>query len=446
MPLHLIYSQLTPSPRLQYAADLVLGRLLGLPLQLVPEHTYRPDQHQPAIGYGAVAGEQLLRVPASGLLDESGIRDWQPRVSEGSIPRLFPIPRFDWPYDILSAAFFLASEYRHYLPGPKDAHGRYLDDEVLAQLRLDELPLVHSWAREFEAWLLQQLPVLKGWQQKVSYQPELTFDIDHPWKHAHKPLPVMLGGMARSLLTLRFRSFAERWRAIAKGEDPNHTFPELFSLTDPGNTRFFILLDRHHRHDSRFTWKHQDWRYLIEDMAKAGYPLGIHPSYLSYQEEIMIAAEARMLNEIAGITTDSVRMHFLRYALPETRRKLIQARLYHDYTPCRFQAGGFPNGMAVAYPWYDLPAERSTKLVLHPTMIMDRSLISYAKLSPEAAWERYQSLRQATDAVGGAFVACLHNDALSESGEWRGWSDTFRRIIRDLQPVSSEAAEDLSAE
>jgi hypothetical protein len=86
--------------------------------------------------------------------------------------------------------------------------------------------------------------------------------------------------------------------------------------------------------------------------------------------------------------------------------------------------------MAVPYYWFDLLADTPSPLLRWPAMIMDRTLQQYMQLSPAEALARMQTLLATTCEAGGVFTLLLHNDSLSESGEWQGWRPAIREMIR----------------
>ena len=89
--------------------------------------------------------------------------------------------------------------------------------------------------------------------------------------------------------------------------------------------------------------------------------------------------------------------------------------------------------MAIPFPWYDLEKEEVTDLILHPTIIMDRTLLNYLHFNPEEGKKRIQNLIRSCRKINGHFTLLLHNDAFSESEEWKGWRKTFAEIVEELK-------------
>ncbi len=427
------------SPRLDYTLDLLFTRILGIPFVCLEQKDFSAvSALNPTLWYGIQGEAGDIVVPDAGLLWEKDMKGPLPERGEGTPPRLhWNRPAREevqgaWHFDVFSATFFVVSEYSFYLSESRDQHGRYLEEDPLPGLCLGESPVVHHWAAALAEALHARYPALAIAQRTPHYPHRITFDLDQPWKYRFKPLAIQAGGLLRDVLRLDAQRLRERWRSWVFGKDPFDTFHQITHLAAPSCTTFFILLARSHAHDSRFTWRHRRWRRRISWLHELGYEVGIHPSYEASERRGEIEAQALRLKEITGVAPRSSRMHFLRYQLPGTRRELIAAGILEDFTPCRIAGGGFPQGMAIPYPWYDLQADCVTSLMLHPTLLMDRTLLSYLRLSSAEAAMEVDRLWQKCEEVNGAFVVCLHNDALSESEEWRGWSGLFSDLIRRI--------------
>ncbi|MEL6733840.1 MAG: hypothetical protein AAFP83_22075, partial [Bacteroidota bacterium] len=59
------------------------------------------------------------------------------------------------------------------------------------------------------------------------------------------------------------------------------------------------------------------------------------------------------------------------------------------------------------------------------------------KLTPEQAYQRFSDLKKTTEVYGGKFTLLLHNDTLSNSGEWAGWLDTILKMMDEVQGLDA---------
>lgn len=421
------------SPRLQYAAEIIFGTILGVPYQIIHEEE-DISKDQALVIYGAEDPGNGLTIPTEGLLAETFVRDHRPDIHVEAFPKLFYKPssgKFALDFDLFAAAFYLATEYEKYIHPIFDEYGRYKAGAYREeQLGLFEKPLVHRYA--FLLWekLKEIYPVLQK-HKLPAYDFEITMDLDAPWKYLNKPLYIQIGGFAKDIFQGNWSQLAERYQTFVSRKDPYDTLELFNEHVNRKKRRIFFLLERKSNEDSRFTWRSPALRRLIQTLYKAGHQVGIHPSFESFLDAQQISFEKGQLEKLTA-PLDSSRQHFLKYRYPHTFRYLLEAGVRHEYSLCLFQCGGFPAGMARPFRWYDLENEAITDLFLHPTILMDRSLMQYASMSPEAALEYAEQLVLMCKQFHGHFTMLLHNDALSESEEWKGWRHAMLVTLKSI--------------
>jgi peptidoglycan/xylan/chitin deacetylase (PgdA/CDA1 family) len=432
--LYLLLPQL--SPRLRYTLALVFERVWPIPYEVLIAGQDEVPAEVALLDYAGQRTPHALRIPNSRFLLESRIRSDLPRLKQRELPQLFAVETttdFDLPYDLFAAIFYLVSEYETYQHQSLDQHARYrAADYLWGQCRLEELPLIHLYVSELKQALQKKFPFFQANlppAKNSKPSPQLTFDIDFPWRYLHKGWQTTLGGLAKDVLRRDWAQLWDRIQVLGGKADPHDSFAEIQRLSPPERTTFFFLLDRHSPHDSRFTWRNPALRALIQAIQQAGYRCGIHPSYLSSDQTEYLKKEVHQLAEILGEPVRHSRQHFLRYRMPDTFRHLLALGIREEYSACLFETGGFPQGMAIPYPWFDVEKNEATDLIRVPTIIMDRTLQQYLKLDPAAAVAKYAALQAQTEAVGGTFTALFHNDSLSEKEDWQGWSDAIREMI-----------------
>ncbi len=423
------------SPRLTYAADLVFKHVLGVQYYFLRINDYNASSNIPIVNYTNHPVYQGISVPTSTLLEETDIRPQKFNIYTKEIPLIFFQPqdqRGTLDFDIFAATFYLATEYEKWANPCYDDHDRYEESYYISyQQQWYEQPLVHLYAEMLWEKLIALYPNLTRKKRKYSFT--ITFDVDHPWKFLHKPLHVRYGGLVKDLVTRNWDQATERMQVMASKKDPNDTFDLIFANCYEESTKFFFLIDRNSTYDSRFDHRNIAYRQLIQHINILGYEIGIHPSYTTYLQPDRIWQEAQSLSEIVKGPIKRSRQHFLKYRLPNTFRGLIAAGIEYDYTICNYQTGGFRTGISVRYPWFDLESNEITDLWIQPTLIMDVTLNKYLQLSPSSAVDYVKSLVEKTKKVNGHFTILLHNDALSNTGMWKGWRKAILSIINYLQ-------------
>ena len=122
------------SPRLRYIFDLVLNQLMGVQYKFTNLKEEFIAHNGPRLSYcDAALGDELF-IYASRLLFEKGIEDQQINVFEWhGVPVFFGThPKYQMPFDLFAASFYLVSRYEEYLPHIKDEHSRFTPQQSLA--------------------------------------------------------------------------------------------------------------------------------------------------------------------------------------------------------------------------------------------------------------------------------------------------------------------------
>ena len=141
------------------------------------------------------------------------------------------------------------------------------------------------------------------------------------------------------------------------------------------------------------------------------------------------------LSGVLGREITFSRQHFLILKFPETYRRLIESGITADYSMGYSSKTGFRAGIGRSYNYFDLMDNQETNLRIFPFQIMDRTLLSYMKLSPDEAIKEFEHYTGIIRNVGGEFICLWHNDSLSDRGEWKGWKRVFKKVIEMNQCV-----------
>jgi hypothetical protein len=163
-------------------------------------------------------------------------------------------------------------------------------------------------------------------------------------------------------------------------------------------------------------------------------PVGLHPSYLSFDKPGELEKEYLTLCTVFTNKIKKSRQHFLRLKLPETYRGLIKLGICEEYSMGWNSQVGFRAGISRAFPFYDLQAGKETHLMVFPFVAMDRTLKDYLKLSSDIALEELKNLTDLTKKAGGTFSMLWHNDSLSDYEEWKGWRTVFEQALEYAEP------------
>ncbi len=422
MRLQLVCSSV--NSRLRYAAHMLFEQVLGLELTVL--ETYGGfDQNLPVVFYGNETRSPAL--PFAGVLSNEDLPALPDVLSSASAFDAALAPD-ELSFDPLIAAFYALTIPQLYeLSVPVDTHGRYDFKQLYPYANgLHQRPVVHEIAECVWRWLSRHYPQLK--RSKRDFSAEVTLDIDQPWRYLNKQNWVQVGGLLRNISDKA--EFRTRWQVLSgKRNDPNDTHVELRRRLANFDTTVFFLLNGTSNYDNRFRSDQPEVQQLVASYEKAGTRIGIHPSYGT---GLQLQQYQQQLEALQGISTSEVRaarMHYVMFRLPETYRTAVELGIHREYTTLAPHANGFLHGMCVPFPWYDLDAEVQTPLMLHPTHAMDRTHLTYNQQSPEQSVAEVQQIIEQIKKHGGKFCWLLHNEILSDFGEWQGWRAYFDGVL-----------------
>jgi hypothetical protein len=199
---------------------------------------------------------------------------------------------------------------------------------------------------------------------------------------------------------------------------------------------FFLVASRKGKHDKNPGLKNPQFQQLIRNISSI-YNTGLHPSWYSGDHEESLVDEKAWLKTIAGKPIDSSRQHFLRFYLPATFQRLLQAGIRHDYSMGYNAVNGFRASIASPFYWYDLEKEQSTSLKIHPFCFMDATSFYYQRSSPQQALEELMNLYTNIKSVNGTMITLWHNNFLGTDKEFSGWRETYERFINHVHRQSN---------
>lgn len=422
--------------RLQYVATHIFRNTLGIDFAIHPKREEGLRFH---IAYGQEAVGDELRIIPYGLLEEKEVRpipdvqagDWngnrcffRRNAGEGAIP-----------FDLFSASFYLLTLYEEYYAETTDEHGRFdVKSATSYKHHCLEVALVDRWSLALKEILLQRFPDLVFAPRK--YRFINTFDIDHPYKYQRKNLFRTAGGLARDVLTLNGRNIADRLLSnLYLKPDPYMEairWIEAFHAEAGKPYSLFVLRGKQGKYGrhSLSTPRYEAYLRSLRDVS-----IGIHPSYYAFKDLQALTEEKRELETVLSREVTQSRNHFLRFANPETFQELILAGVTDDYSVAFAKAPGFRAGTSVPYAFFDLEKNQATELMLHPTILMDTTLISHLRLSPKEGLRKIKQLIDECKRSGGDFVSLWHNSNLEGSATDNPWLHVFTESFAYAQSL-----------
>jgi hypothetical protein len=433
----LVYS-LQITSRLKYITGFIGKEITGKPFELTDDVEVFKNYNGPKINYsGSRINNEELIINNCPLLFETTIKVQNIECFEINSFKAFFKTTGDYPFDIFAASFYLLSRYEEYLPHKKDLYGRYAYENSLAYKECFlNLPLINIWIEDFKKVLKKKYPTLNIQQSTFKFQP--TYDIDEAYSYKHKSLSRTVGGSLRSIVNGEWSILSERMKVLnGKLKDPFDSFDEMDGLHEKHLLKpiyFFLVPTANARYDKNILPTQPAMQQLIKRLAEK-YPVAIHPSWQSGDNESLLEKEIETLQTISGKKITASRQHYIRFTLPEGYRRLIKHGITNDYSMGYGSINGFRASVASAFYWYDLEKEETTNLLLHPYCFMEANSFFEQKLSPQQAFKEMLHYYHAVKSVDGTLITLWHNTFLGTAQLYAGWGEQYLKFI---ETVSSQ--------
>ncbi|MDO6674865.1 polysaccharide deacetylase family protein [Tenacibaculum sp. 1B UA] len=421
------------TPRVRYIFKHIFTRILQVQIDFTGKVEEFVAYNGPKFSYTNVPLGKEFFVQSNELLFQQGIKDIEIVIQNwDEVPCFFPtVEASEIPFDIFAASFFLISRYEEYLPHIKDKYGRFTVGESIAyQNGFLEKPMVDIWAYKFLETLKQKFPDFKHITRE--YQYISTIDVDNAYAYKYKSFIRTIGGFLKDVSQFKVFTIWDRFTVFFNlKKDPFNTFQKIIELKKAHNVRtiFFFLIGDYTTFDTNVSASKRKFKLLIKDMVDYA-RVGLHPSYYTMNDSVMLKKEKERLETITNIPVKRSRQHYLRVSLPETYQQLIDLEIDEDYSMGYATHVGFRASTCTPFYFYDLDFEIQTPLKIFPFALMDTTLNDYMKLTPKQSLGKIRDLKNEVKAVNGTFITVFHNESLSNYLRWRGWSRLYNSMLK----------------
>ena len=420
-----------PTERMRYGADLVFRVCLGLEVSW--ENCEEAENTE--VSYIITYKSQSISCPIHSISfsqDEQALSSGVKWVESNG--HKFPCEVLglnDLQYDPLAVAIFSACRWEETMINERDEHGRYSGVNSSAHEHgMLSTPLVENMAHVLAEVLgVENIPSEKDYE----YIP--TIDIDIAYAFRGRSGLHNLAASLRDLVLFRFQNCIMRFKVLVIGhEDPYDSFKWLSDLHQSNSlpSRCFVLrADKIRPYDMGL--KPVEVDVLIESLV-VNWTVCWHPSYSATGNDSEVFSAEK--NQFPCVS-DEVRTHFLR-GNTEIWPQLVENGITHDYSMGYPDLPGFRAGMSRPYPAFDLAKNKPLPLIIHPVAVMDSSLKSYMKLTPEEAIQVVGEISDSVKKVGGTMVTLWHNTSVSDFGIWKGWQVVYVQVLKRCLPCGHE--------
>lgn len=332
-------------------------------------------------------------------------------------------------YDILGLFFWKLSLIEEVTKDSLDVHKRFCGKNSHAyKNNYLNVPIVDVWFS-----LLQQIckkiwPAYGAPQKSFKVTP--THDVDRPSKfqfqNKFSSLRIMLSDkyinnkFQRMLST--FLDF-DRKNQFIKEDDPYNTFSWIMEESERRNltSEFYFLSGTNCKNmDADFKLEYPAIKQLMKQIKLRGHKIGVHPSYLCLDDEVMLRHELINFSGVlkkAGVNSSAIhsRMHYLRWSHPKTLRSLERLNVSSDSTLGYHDYAGFRCGTSHDYSAIDPVTKKDTKIRIRPLIAMESTLLPLDKNDItrfELLLKQFVSLKNQCKLFNGNFLFLWHNSEL----------------------------------
>lgn len=355
-----------------------------------------------------------------------------PRIVERAPRRLDLQRQSVLDLDVLGSVFAIVTRLEELVSDEQDAHGRFPASEALATRGafLDR-PVADEYSEVLWSALRRTWPSLE--RPRSELREVYTFDVDNPFAHLNRSVGQLIASAVGNA-TVRRRprravELVRDWIATKRQGavvDPWNTFDVLMDVLEAGgHSGYFNFIG-----DPSRSGRNRYSTYRMEDPAigallarvdERGHHVGVHGSYRSHLEPARLQTEldrvCRASERVGHRESEwGGRQHYLRWDAAESPQTLEAAGMSYDMTVGFAEEVGFRSGTCRPHRLFDFASGISTRVVEHPTLVMDRTLVDprYMGLDIEQAYDEVDALRRRCRRFGGEFVTLWHNDLAVE--------------------------------
>lgn len=422
------------TPRLGYIGDFILKEITSLSFRITDDKEIFKIYEGSKINYSSTRiTDNECWIKPQGLLRENSIKEQTIACFEWNDSKAFFKTEGDFPFDIFAASFYLLSRYEEYLPHEKDMYGRYAHENSLAfRENFLNIPVINQWLQLLKKVLKQHFPSFTAKDSSFKFQP--TYDIDEAFSYKHKGFLRNAGGAVKDLLKGNWGKVALRPKVLSnKIQDTYDSYEWMDELHQQYNLKpnyFFLVQEKNGKYDKNILPTSNAMQLLIKQHSEK-YLLGVHPSWQSGDEHNLLGKEIKALEEITGKAVTISRQHFIRFILPDTFRRLVEAGIKDDYSMGYGSINGFRASVASPFYWYDLAKEEQTDLLLHPFCYMEANSFYEQKYSSQEALEEMLHYLNEVKKVNGTLITLWHNTFLGTDPFFNGWREVYQQFIKE---------------
>jgi hypothetical protein len=348
-------------------------------------------------------------------------------------------------YDIPGLTYWMLTRLEEIGRKDLDNHCRFpATSSHACQHAYLERPIVDEWLIIFGQVIQRVWPRVE--LKRHEFKMKVSHDVDVPARYSFQSLKGLIRAVGRDVL--KGGDFGSAVKApwiwlnsqqAIHPSDPANTFDWLMEQSEKNGltSAFYFICGRTDvSKDALYEPELPQIRKLMREIHRRGHEIGLHPSYNTYNRPKEIAREADRLRKACaeeGIEQKEWggRMHFLRWDQAVTLKAWADAGMTYDSTLSYADSPGFRCGSCFEYPAFDVINDQTLLLRVRPLVAMDCTVIGERYLglgSTEAAYQKFNLLKERCKKVGGVFTLLWHNSFFCSPKDF----DIYHRLVSDM--------------
>lgn len=278
---------------------------------------------------------------------------------------------------------------------------------------------------------------MKIWPNHSRFVLALSHDVDRVSKRYQ-----FLYYFVHAMVTMQPNELRQHLRslvALRRGDDPYWNFERIMVIENELNVRstFFFLNEQGKANIfkprtmmlfwGRYNLNSERIKRVIYKLLNGGWEIGVHGSYNSYRDEMLLKNEKKNLEDIVGKQIKGIRQHYLNLEISNTwKRQAISGFSYDSSLGYSNKVGFRWNAVHPFYPKDRLTGKLIPVLQL-PMAMMDSTLMKTAN-----PWDEALALIKLAEQKQGVLTINWHQRVFNP-WEYRTQQEIYIRIIKECQ-------------
>ena len=333
-------------------------------------------------------------------------------------------------HDLIKSAFYLLSGYQEYIQlQSRDKLGRFSHtDSIQWRLKFIGRPVVNYYFN----WIVSGLKLYAARHGlSASFEAKsntfkflLSHDVDrvdlYTFEYWVYKLKEILGLEPSQLSRKKNMEMGAHgfliWAGLKKKENPYWNFNYLRFLEQQyGFKSTFYFLDQGVKHhDAYHSFHEARIRNLFDFILDDGCEIGLHGTIKSSDNEEVMNRNLARLRKFSKATITGNRQHRLLWKHPNTAKIIQQVGLKYDTTLGFAAHEGFRNSYCHPFRLFDFEANKMLDIWEYPLLVMDVTLFSYQRYTPDLAMKKCIELLEEVRKMNGLFTLLWHNSFFDE--------------------------------